>query len=278
VKIARAAYWILRRQYPDRPTTIAALADRLLRERETFPPEAPPGDVRMLAGWAKEYQWEQDWLRERAKEELQDEPQSITARIREVREVLDDVHLALRKHAGNLAATQEEFVPDDAVVLTGLWKTYSAALADLTALEASARKLLLEDANSPEFLKMVDEIAVALKNQYDGLGPQYEILCHTLALLSARVQAMLHSGRDVPFEEFAKVTALQIQTTAQIQKHTETTKSEAVTQEIRAMAQRMMEIVYNEIGKEQPVLAKRVLDTMAAKLGTQGVLEGELSA
>lgn len=265
ILIAEQLYRHLRPQYPDRPATLAAVIDALIQHRSEIHPEAPPGDIRALTAWAKDYGWEQTWLREQVKAELGAEPSSPLARLREVKDVLDDIHTALQKLAYEL--TKPDAVgPKSADALRKMWQTYSDAMQEWITLDANARRSMEESTSTPEFKEAVDSLYGDLLERYAHLGPQYDILCRTLAIATVQIEQRLKTSRAVPPKELTDLYDLQTKVTAQLQRHTEATKSESLTQDRREMLTKLMEIIYNEV-KQQPELAARILNTVSLRLG-----------
>lgn len=265
IAIAQQIYLKLRPHYPDRASTLAAVVEVLTQQRSDLPAEAPPGDVRVITHMAREYQWEQDWLRGQIKAELDDEPTSPLSRLRELKDILADVHSALSKHA-QMVGSAKAVGAADAETLRKLISSYQDTLAQLTEIDAQARKSLYESTNTPGFQRHVDEITAALLERYADLGPQYQLMCRSLAVVSAQIEQRVASDRQVPTEELAKLHELQTKLTAQMQRHTESTKSESFTQERSQIVVRVMEIVYNRLAS-QPELARDVVVAVMNQVG-----------
>lgn len=87
-----------------------------------------------------------------------------------------------------------------------------------------------------------------LKAQFDGGGPHYDLLCERVAGLHSRLRAMESSGRDFTPSEYAALNTQLLGYINQLQKYTESMKSEAISKETREAVEEVLRIVERHLG------------------------------
>lgn len=109
-------------------------------------------------------------------------------------------------------------------------------------LAEKVRKSALEPTLTNQLL--IDE----LKAQFDGGGPHYDLLCERVAGLHTRLKAMEASGRDFSPAEHATLNNQLLGFINQLQKYTESMKSESISKETRDAVEEVLRIVERHLG------------------------------
>jgi hypothetical protein len=108
----------------------------------------------------------------------------------------------------------------------------------------------------------------SLRTEYGG-GPQYDLLVESLADIDTRVKQLRSSGRDVEPEEYRQLAELRLKYIAQIQKHTESLKSESV-QPVQNAIKKLFEAVEREIKPTDPRAWELLARTVAKVVQENG--------
>lgn len=88
----------------------------------------------------------------------------------------------------------------------------------------------------------------SLQSQFDGGGPHYNLLCERVAGLHGRLKAMEASGRDFSPSEHAVLNNQLLGYINQLQKYTESMKSESISKETREAVEEVLRIVERHLG------------------------------
>jgi len=119
------------------------------------------------------------------------------------------------------------------------WFEISQQAADLSE---KVRKAKLETAADNS------QLIESLKAQFDGGGPHYNLLCERVAGLHTRLKAMETSGRDFSPSEHATLNNQLLGYINQLQKYTESMKSESISRETRDAVEEVLRIVERHLG------------------------------
>jgi|SRR5215467_650223 len=119
------------------------------------------------------------------------------------------------------------------------WFEISQQAVDLSEKVRKAKLEVLVD-NS--------KLIQSLKDQFDGGGPHYDLLCERVAGLHSRLRAMEASGRDFTPSEHAQLNNQLLGYINQLQKYTESMKSESISRETREAVEEVLRIVERHLG------------------------------
>ncbi len=131
-------------------------------------------------------------------------------------------------------------------------RIFDAACRSETRLEDEARRRLLEMPSGPAAVAEIDARQRKLMEEYGDLGPQYELLCKQLAGLDYQRDMQMRSGRDVPTDEIVRLNDAIIRTIGQLQKYTESTKSESLSKDRNQLALALLDIGEKIFGTSAP--------------------------
>lgn len=106
--------------------------------------------------------------------------------------------------------------------------------------------------------KLYAETLRQLREEFDG-GPHYELLCERVAGLHVRLQEMEQAGRAYPPTEHARLNAQLLAYVNQLQKYTETMKSESISREAQGVAEKILMIVEKNLATSYPELWRGVM-------------------
>lgn len=146
-------------------------------------------------------------------------------------------------------------------------RVYDSACKRLEALEDQARARLLEKSSGPAALADIAARRQRLLDEYGDRGPQYEILCGMLADLEYQRSQSRTSGRNVEITEIVSLNDAVIRTIHQLQRFTETTKSESFSKNMNDMGYALMTIVEKHFGASQPNQFRAMLAEVKQRLG-----------
>lgn len=261
-------YLKLRPTNPDMTSTLEQIALLLRTKRDKLPPSAPPGDPSLLRGWAIEGGWEHAYSVRDGVSALDGEESRAKIAWREAQ-----TYLAVSKDrldSFNRLADLNPDIPLDEKRANTFVKLSTQVLRWQSAVndaESEYRKVLLER-QTDEAIARIEIVYQEYLSQYSGLGPQYEHLCKQAAIITVRMEQMQSSGRLVPLDEFAKMEDTYIKVVGQLQKYTESTKSESISKETVAMVKAMLRVVGEVIHPVSPKLWRDAVRAVDAKIGT----------
>lgn len=105
-----------------------------------------------------------------------------------------------------------------------------------------------------------------LTQQYGDLGPQYALLVDRLVAVATRAEILEQDPDGFTLEEYAKLVYQVKALIDQLQKHTESVKSEIFTRQLELRVVHVLELVERVIAPESPVLWQRALQSVADAL------------
>lgn len=91
-------------------------------------------------------------------------------------------------------------------------------------------------------------LVTSLKEQFQGGGPHYDLLCERVAGLHSRLKFMEASGRDFSPQEHATLNTQLLSYVNQLQKYTEAMKSETISKETQEAVEEVLRIVERHLG------------------------------
>ena len=109
------------------------------------------------------------------------------------------------------------------------------------------------------------DMLASLLEQFDG-GPHYRLLCERVAGLHVRLKQMETSGRSFAASEHTSLNAQLLSYVNQLQKYTETMKSENITKESQAVAEAILSLVEKHLAASQPDLWHAIMKDVRAAL------------
>lgn len=245
-------------------------AVRILRDhRERLPVFAPPPDKELLLRMAINEGWEEQYQARRLKDVLGDnEP---ARRLDDLRALRDERALLVEARSNALAPIRDgdELSRDNASAYEKYSNLVMRLDGQIQTLEREVRAAALERSDNAASIWATreNELYKHMTHTYGGNGPAYEMLCRQLAEIRTRVEQVRASGRDIPPEEFDRIHKLQVSVIAQIQKHTETTKSETLTRDVNAAALAILHLIESEVADEYPTLWVRIVNRVQQRLG-----------
>lgn len=107
--------------------------------------------------------------------------------------------------------------------------------------------------------------------QFDG-GPHYRLLCERVAALQTRLRQMETSGRSYSAQEHSTLNSQLLSYVNQLQKYTESMKTESISKESQAVAEAILALVERHLAASQPDL------WLAIMRDVRGVLESARAA
>lgn len=111
---------------------------------------------------------------------------------------------------------------------------------------------------STDFSKLYRDTLRQLEEEFDG-GPHYHLLCERVAGLHMRLKEMERAGRAYPPAEHARLNQQLLGYINQLQKYTETMKSESISKEAQGVAEKILLIVEKNLATSYPELWRGVM-------------------
>jgi hypothetical protein len=138
-------------------------------------------------------------------------------------------------------------------------------------LSEGLRRHKLEVPDTEEFQAVYQRTLDGLQAQFDG-GPHYRLLCERVAGLHVRLKQMETSGRQYAPAEHSALNSQLLSYVNQLQKYTESMKSENITKESQAVAEAILAMVEKHLSASQPDLWNAIMKDV------RGALEGARQA
>lgn len=246
-----------------REKTLLRLSETL-KHRDKLPAYAPQANAGLLDDWEREEDWErqyekQEIERRRATGELS--PLTLLDHSIEASKNAREHLLRTLAHIQDVGATK-----DNVDILKKLWSILQEANQEIDRRAAVVERITLESTSKSTFGKEVEEEYAKIQTHYSGLGPQYDTLCRSLATITIKLRHAYESGRDVPADEFAKMHTLQLTFVSQLQKHTETMKSESLSKESQEIINQVMLVVRDRVQNQYPQLWLEIVNAVRARV------------
>lgn len=145
------------------------------------------------------------------------------------------------------------------------YRRWSEIADQATSLGEQLRRKQLEIPDSPSMQAEYERMLSDLLQQFDG-GPHYRLLCERVAGLHVRLKSMEASGRSYSPSEHHSLNGQLLSYVNQLQKYTETMKSENITKESQAVAEAILGLVEKHLATSQPDLWHAIMRDVRAAL------------
>lgn len=133
------------------------------------------------------------------------------------------------------------------------YRRWSEIADQAQSLSESLRRKTLELPNTAAFQTEYAALLQSLKDQFDG-GPHYELLCERVAGLTVKLRQLENSGRSYAPAEHSQLNAQLLSYINQLQKYTESMKSESISRESQAVAEHILALVEKHCSATYPEL------------------------
>lgn len=264
-EIARSLYLRLRPRFLDPEQTVQALLRVLRERRDKIPPDAPPGDETLIRDWMQSDTWERGYERQQLLKPLDDDNRRALECVDECRIYLSKAKEALDHHLTSGPEERGEVWTKMFVSLSTQVRVWDGEVAKA---EDTLRQMVLER-QTEEIRAEGEAVYQDLISQYDGLGPHYNALCRRVAELHVRIEQANRSGRIVSSDEFTRMSDAYLRAVNQLQKYTETTKSESVSKETQEIVKAALRVVEDIVAPQAPQLWMKALRAVEAKIGAK---------
>jgi hypothetical protein len=134
-------------------------------------------------------------------------------------------------------------------------------------LSESLRRKTLELPNTVVFQEEYNLLLGQLQSQFDG-GPHYELLCERVAGLTVKLRQLESSGRSYSPAEHSQLNAQLLSYINQLQKYTESMKSESISRESQAVAEHILALVEKHCSSSYPELYLAIMRDVRGALET----------
>jgi hypothetical protein len=231
------------------------------------PPESKQSSRGILQKLSEKEDWEGAWQQTKAQRILEDptldDAERLRALLREQRlayDLLQTVRQSLDE------AAQRDIIPSSREIrawteLQDRWNQISRWTEEVRARLARSQLAFSDKppyphvgaASQNHWTKLYRGYVEELKEKYAELGPQYDLLCEQVAAAHVRHQQMLAAGPgEVPSEEFVGMLRSAREGIAQLQRYTESTKSEAIDRASQAATLAVLQIVSVYVSETNP--------------------------
>lgn len=151
------------------------------------------------------------------------------------------------------------------------YRRWSEIADQAQSLSESLRRKKLELPDTDAFQRDYQALLASLLQQFDG-GPHYELLCQRVAALQVRLRQMETSGRSYSAQEHSTLNSQLLSYVNQLQKYTESMKTESISKESQAVAEAILGLVEKHLSASQPDLWNAIMRDV------RGVLESARAA
>lgn len=254
---AASVYPHFRRQAGSLPAALDAMLVVLRERRDLVPAVAPPPKLDLLQAWAMQDDWEGRFQRLQAVEQAAPgrQLQELMSRERQARDVLDD---AYRR------AMDEKASPADVSRWATALEAWTRASARLREEAEALRRVELEERADRIWTRRALRLEQELLREYGSLGAQYRILVRRLVSAEMRLERAEASGRMIDAAEYAELARTVRDLVAQLQKHTEATRTEAVRVEVQQAVATTLSIVERRLADRPTLWAEVVREVRQA--------------
>lgn len=176
-------------------------------------------------------------------------------------------NLALQEQVlANLAARLHEAEAEGPAKYQTIAERYSRQVEIVGEATDKVERLRAALDASEAWARRAAELRVALQEEYRARGPQYTILIDELVAAVLHAEQLRQSGREVPTLEMRVAQRTVMDLTAQLQKYTESTKSEAMQTVRKQTLIAVLEVCDRVIGSRQPELWQSLLGEIERQL------------
>lgn len=173
---------------------------------------------------------------------------------------------------------------DRALALTSPTKDHKVTAKEFQALDKAYQHLLACRAGVQQAIAQIeaydrrarDELSrqmrekalrKTLTQQYGDLGPQYNLIVDRLIAVVLQAESLEANPHIFDPEEHSKLVYQTKALVDQLQKHTETTKTEAlISKRVEQQAYRIVEIIERVVLPQSPVLWQSVVQTLESEM------------
>jgi len=145
------------------------------------------------------------------------------------------------------------------------YRRWSEISDQAAQLAEELRRKQLELPQTEHFERIYKDVLSGLLAQFDG-GPHYRMLCERAAGLHTRLKLMETSGRSYAPAEHQALNNQLLSYVNQLQKYTESMKSENITKESQAVAEAILGLVEKHLSTSQPDLWNAIMKDVRASL------------
>lgn len=241
---------------------------------QTFSHPMPPADMDVLARLAAEHDWEGAYQRTQAEDDLGAEDGELRKHLLWLRRQLPGYQTAV-EHLSQTMRENGFATWDDARVGEKIWGTLLGAIEKTDAIELRLRERIDDHKQAAARTKRVTELYATLLGHYGGRGPQYDVTCHSLAVVTADIEAARRPGRRATPEgvdTLQKLVALQASLVNQLQKFTESTKVDTTDGGVlRELANAIATCALRRVIPILPEMAAEIIEDMQRELLARGV-------
>lgn len=234
-------------------------------------------DTDKLIRWAVTDGWEEDFDRLATVEQFTDE------RLRPEHQL--SILIDQARDAGELLAREVERMKelkDETLAMSDVQKLKLLQDATFKALDAVDKKAIevqrrsLEIRLAPDQKSEFDTLVAKLREEYEGRGPQYEMLIEGAARVHVYLQQMFKSGRSFTQNEFGELSRLHMNYIERLQHYTEATKTELWQAHINIAVVAVMEIFERQFKELAPETWDETVRMVARATGA--IMTGEVTA
>lgn len=273
--VTRTLYWKVRAYLPshNHDEAIRGVVTLIAKRGTALHPNVPPADEKIIRRMAADLGWEFHYNTENTREALSLPTETILSDVKSLKMIRDQALSILEQAQAELMPmsiidNNGEMVraPTTAASISkyrSCWEVYTDADAAYKKSLHDGKQGSLERTDTRQFKSRVAERYTRIYKDYDGMGAVYEVLCSQLAECVVRMELLGESGRTNT-DDFRTMLDLQTKIVAQIQKHTESTKSESVSNEAKEMVKNVLTAIEPVIANENPVLWKKVMHSVAS--------------
>jgi flagellar hook-basal body complex protein FliE len=155
------------------------------------------------------------------------------------------------------SGTPDDVIQDYERRTRNAYRRWYDAQHQAVVLEAETRRRKLESLGL--YLRQFEQTRDSLLAEYGDLGPHYRILVDRMAAVDTRIHIMERSGRDVDPGEFSELHKTHLSYVNQLQKYTESQKSETLTKQTQDTVSAVMVIIEHRIANQNPQLWREIV-------------------
>jgi len=257
---------------PTAPRTLEIMQAALASGRAGLP-EGLPADLDELGRLAAEGDWEGRYEREQAEADLGQQDRHLRENLLWLRDQLEGYKVAIESHA-RIMQEHQAAGWDDARIGEKLWGTYLSAVRELDGIEQALRDRIRAHRRGHARAERIDVIYAGLLDQFGGKGPHYEILCRSLAVVTADLEQANHPSvraEERGLEGVKTLIGLQQELVNQLQKFTESTKVDVTdARMLREYGEAIAACAIKRLMNVQPQLAVAIVEDMKAEMEARG--------
>jgi hypothetical protein len=247
----KASYLAWRDRNPD-PKTTMRRGDPIYAEHPEFT------DQRSWYWMRKNYGWEEEWVRTRLTgvETIRAEasPRAYLERLIAAERSAHDQMVMAQWDMDRHKTTNTENYEDARDNWKKALAVWEKAAASVQKQADVVRRQELEIDHQPKWEKLWKDTVAALKKEYVGKGPQYDLLIKSTADCAVRLERLRESERDLKSTEAYNWHTMLENSIKRLQTYTESTKVETTNKVINDIVNDLNHLYEGIIKPEQPIL------------------------